>query len=577
MRMARLPCHVRPIPKGQFDADLKSKSGHGGLLLMKQWSAIGIHTATWLAIGLLVSGCRTWVEPTLYTVTRAKSPITYDSRHITVNKPLSAFDSERLQSLRNGQGWTEAMPSADAREPQFRERSQSKERFDDLGDLAAKDHLVMLCFSGGGSRAARMAMHVMAGLEHAYQQKAGPDDLPLLDRIDSYSSVSGGSIYASLIASSFHAQNSRRMDDNRHRAFQSLKEDRRARWISGNLAVSAGLYYANPGHLGIVPLLLLTTEWDTLNLFARTQAYLQENQNLLVSRSQLMSLGDLEPTPRFFFNATCVESRMPFVFTQSTIHLESDLNPLSGVAYNPASDWLNLDLNRNYQAIQPNPLIHATTLEDIGSSANEFPLSYAVMASAAFPFIFNPLYLRNHAGEESEEEYVRLVDGGIYDNSGAITALELFSHLEAHHPNPKRRLTLITINADNQASAFDEKSLARLGRFNIDIPLRGTFEGIGSLNSFYYHQTQLLQATIRTRVASINQKAEEQKVDYFEVNLMDVTDPELKEGYQSISTGLTLTQRQDRILEQSVQHLLEQATGPQSLPRSEVIVQSLIR
>ena len=150
-------------------------------------------------------------------------------------------------------------------------------------------------------------------------------------------------------------------------------------------------------------------------------------------------------------------------------------------------------------------------------------------------------------------------------------------NMEAHHPNPKRRLTLITINADNQASAFDEKSLARLGRFNIDIPLRGTFEGIGSLNSFYYHQTQLLQATIRTRVASINQKAEEQKVDYFEVNLMDVTDPELKEGYQSISTGLTLTQRQDRILEQSVQHLLEQATGPQSLPRSEVIVQSLIR
>ena len=55
----------------------------------------------------------------------------------------------------------------------------------------------------------------------------------------------------------------------------------------------------------------------------------------------------------------------------------------------------------------------------------------------------------------------------------------------AHHPNTKRRLTLITINADNQASAFDEKFLARLGRFNIDTPLLGTFEGIDSLNSFY--------------------------------------------------------------------------------------------
>jgi len=59
-----------------LEADLKSKSGHGGLFLMKQWSAIGIHSVNWLAIGLLVIGCRTWVEPTLYTVTRAKSPIT---------------------------------------------------------------------------------------------------------------------------------------------------------------------------------------------------------------------------------------------------------------------------------------------------------------------------------------------------------------------------------------------------------------------------------------------------------------------------------------------------------------------
>ena len=59
------------------------------IFLMKQWSTIGIHTATWVAIGLLVSGCRTWVEPTLYTVTRAKSPITYDSRYIAVpiNEP----------------------------------------------------------------------------------------------------------------------------------------------------------------------------------------------------------------------------------------------------------------------------------------------------------------------------------------------------------------------------------------------------------------------------------------------------------------------------------------------------------
>jgi len=537
-----------------------------------------IHMMVLWAFGLLVSGCRSWIEPTLYTVTRAKSPITYDSRHLSVNRPLSAPDRQQLNALRSGDELAQKEEPEESHSDQsLKPNDQTHERFDNLLDLAAKDHLVMVCFSGGGSRAARMALHTMAGLEEAYNLARENRGLPLLDRIDAYSSVSGGSIYASLIASTFHQEQGSKEAVDRFQAFQFLKEDRRASWVTGNLAISAGLFYANPLHLGVIPLMLLTTEWDTLNLFARTQAYLQDGQSLLLPPSRLLDLGDLDPTPRFFINATCVESRMPFVFTQSTIHLESDLNPLSGVAYNPSSDWLQLDLSRDFQAIQPNPLIHASTLEDIGSSPSQFPLSYAVMASAAFPFIFNPLYLRNHADEGSEEAYIRLVDGGIYDNSGAITALELFSHLEAHHPNPDRRLTLITINADNQASPFDEKSLARLGRFNVDIPLRGTFEAIGSLNSFYFHQTQLLQATIRTRINHLNKQANSQRIDHFEVNLMDVLDPELKEGYQSIPTSLTLTPKQDTIIKRSVEHLLEQPVNPSSLSRVEAIVESLIR
>ena len=108
-------------------------------------------------------------------------------------------------------------------------------------------------------------------------------------------------------------------------------------------------YYANPGHLGIVPLLLLTTEWDT-SICLLERRLSQENQNLLVSRSQLMSLGDLEPTPRF--SSTSVESRMPFVFTQSTIW--RDFNPLSGVAYTrlvTGSIWILTQLPGH----QPNP------------------------------------------------------------------------------------------------------------------------------------------------------------------------------------------------------------------------------
>ena len=67
--------------------------------------------------------------------------------HITVNKPLSAFDSERLQSLRTDKGG----PRPCCRQPRNPnpENVHRARSVDDLGDLAAKDHLVMLIPGGG--------------------------------------------------------------------------------------------------------------------------------------------------------------------------------------------------------------------------------------------------------------------------------------------------------------------------------------------------------------------------------------------------------------------------------------------
>ena len=130
-------------------------------------------------------------------------------------------------------------------------------------------------------------------------------------------------------------------------------------------------------------------------------------------------------------------------------------------------------------------MIHATTLEDIGSSANEFPLSYAVMASAAFPFIFNPLYLRNHAGEESEEEYVRSM--GAFTTTWRHHRPGTVQSSGSPPPQPQAPIDPHYHQCRQPGIAFDEKS-SHGWRFNIDIPLRGTLEGIGSLNSFYYHK-----------------------------------------------------------------------------------------
>lgn len=523
--------------------------------------------AGWFLAGIfsiLASGCRSWVESGLYGVTRIKSPVTYDLRHFELNKPLSEESRTRLEELRSAEQ-AESIASTDVVVCKSDHSTTNVlgrvERFDALCDLTNKQTIVMVCFSGGGSRAARMAMHSMAELENRYNTNyagLGESAVPLMQRIDAYSAVSGGSIYASLIAAGFHSTAPKKPPPDPRTGFNFLARDKRAQWITSNLASAAALFYVSPAHFGVVPLLLATTEWDTLNLFSRAHAYIQNNRFLFTPPRKLLTMGDLEPTPRFLFNATCVETRLPFVFTQSALHVDSDENPLTGVTYNPARDWLLDEKLLDKKSLRANALVHATTLEDIGSSPTTFPLSYAVMASAAFPFVFNPLHLKKHNvnGAEDDDSYVRLVDGGIYDNTGVITALELFSHLQAHHHNANRRLVLIAVNADNIITGYDEETLAKIGHFNLDIPLRGAFEAIGSMYHIYYHQTQLFRAAILARVRDLNKGRATPLVDYFEINLADIQDKVLRPKIEKIKTALTIPMKQDEWLKDAVKDVL---------------------
>jgi len=512
-----------------------------------------------------MSGCSSALETGLYAVSRIKSPVTYDLRHVELNKPLSDATLAELEKIRADQ------PAAS-----ITTNTLGKvDRIDDLRDLAAQETIVVFCFSGGGSRAARMAMHAMAELETRYNRRHADSAKPLMDCVDIYSSVSGGSIYSSLIAAGFHARGATNQVAARRQGLQALTRNKRADHITRNLGAASALFYLNPAHAGIVPALLATTEWDTLNLFARTHSYLQNNRYLFTPPRKLMTLADLKPRPRYMFNATCMETKLPFVFTQSALHTESDRNPLTGVSYNPARDWfLQRDLAYSHELLH-NPLVHATTLEDIGSSPGAFPLSYAVMASAAFPFVFNPLHLKKHNSTNGgrKESHIRLVDGGIYDNTGIVTALELFSHLELHHPRPGRRLILVSINADNEIGSYDEESLAKIGHFAVDIPLRGAYEAVRSLNQVYYHQTQLFRAAIQNRVDQLNRERE--RIEYFEVNIEDVRDESLRKEIQDVKTALIIPLKHDALVRRAVTDILESWHIGRRAELGDAIVQAI--
>jgi len=66
------------------------------------------------------------------------------------------------------------------------------------------------------------------------------------------------------------------------------------------------------------------------------------------------------------------------------------------------------------------------TFDDINSDLTKFPLAYAVTASAAVPVVLHHVTLRDYS--TSFTEYRHLIDGGVADNLGVQTLLEIYSN-----------------------------------------------------------------------------------------------------------------------------------------------------
>jgi len=79
--------------------------------------------------------------------------------------------------------------------------------------------------------------------------------------------------------------------------------------------------------------------------------------------------------------------------------------------------------------------------DKLQSSIDYYPIAHAVMASAAFPAVFQSVTLKDYS--HKEDWYVHLIDGGASDNLG-ITALE---EILEHKTNPQSRKLIIVIDA----------------------------------------------------------------------------------------------------------------------------------
>ncbi|MBW2692462.1 MAG: hypothetical protein JRE57_07490 [Deltaproteobacteria bacterium] len=494
-----------------------------------------LRAALCILLPSLLTGCASGYGYMGIIIPNLKFPITWEKHERSpVNQPLDGSVQEAL--LRRAHILSDGGDPDDLDEAFHCEvpRQGEGECLDPVhGPAEELGHTtVLVAVSGGGSRASIFAAYSMAFLEREYNRIAAhfrPDASAMIDLIDGFSTVSGGSIYAfhvarrlagpSLEASSPEPLPSeiapaisehtlepladklippisqgplepcalpsemQRYDEERRGRYSTLchtVEDRRPMRTLGTACFQSAFGYFGSG----LPFAIFTDRGYVDHLARGLEFY--EPFSLFMGATPLVNpfslnprflpLGDLPPRPSFFFNATALETGSPFVLTQNVMNLPGGKLPRRAT---------RIDLpSPHNQADDFRPLRHSLTLEEIGSSPGRFPLAYAAAASAAFPAGVEPLPVRRYdyrAGVrefEPTEAKLSLADGGIFDNSGMMTAADLFEYLAER--KGIHELILITINAD--ASEYDLAFKERVFPPRDSLPIRGRppFSFLGS-------------------------------------------------------------------------------------------------
>jgi predicted acylesterase/phospholipase RssA len=288
----------------------------------------------------------------------------------------------------------------------------------ELEDDRGRDYgneLVGVAVSGGGSRSAYFLACVLDKLRRVPVAGApGEPSRSLLDEIDYISSVSGGALSAAYyVLRRPPGSDEAGLDAFFARYRAEMRKDFEIRSLA-RLAllfrwVPAVLTHYDRGHV-------MASTWDANFFDGTTFADLPEPK---------------PPYPSLIINATSYSSGNKFLLTRlASSHFNEGeafrtlrRRGLITEGYDPAHRPLS---NEGFDTID----------SDIG----RFRLSLAVVASAGVPNLLGPIALKDRTRKDA---YVALGDGGIYDNYGLETLVQLFTHILEERPGMRARIIIV--------------------------------------------------------------------------------------------------------------------------------------
>lgn len=372
----------------------------------------------------------------------------------------------------------------------------------------SSDLLLMLAFSGGGTRAASLSYGV---LEELARTPVGSEGVPhrMLDEVDIISSVSGGSFTAAYYA---------RWGDRIFSEFESkfLKKD-----VQNEL------------------LLRVLAPWNQIKMaspkFSRSDLAAEYYDDLLFKGATFADLMKQNNRPFLSINATDVASGARFEFTQDEFDLIG-------------SDLSQFPISRAVAASSAFPIVLTPVVLKNFSAEHPKPEPEWIKSILENPTTSTRLkYVAAHARSYSDEQrrFIHLLDGGLSDNLGLRGALdraiarEQFAQVPGVPWKLPRRVALIVVDAHTDADYGWDSKEHSLSRAKV----------LGSLGkvavSHYSFETLELFREVMTRLARegtgpSDSPPEEIATYVIELHFNQLADESDRRFFNSVPTSLQL-------------------------------------
>ena len=331
-------------------------------------------------------------------------------------------------------------------------------------EVKNKNNMVVLAFSGGGTRAAAFSYGVLEFLRRTEIEGPLGNRIRLLDEVDVITGVSGGSFTA--LAYGLYGE----------KLFDEYEQRFLKRNVQGEIIARA----FSPRYWGN----LMSTGWGRSELAA--QLY----DEILFNNA---TFGDLNrgKGPMILASATDISTGARFVFNQRTFDVIcSDLNTVA--------------LSRAAAASSAVPVVLSSiTLTNYGGTCNMTLPAWAGVfldrenpprpAARAIRSIRSELAY----GDSVRRPYLHLVDGGVADNVGMRGVLDALDISEALHeaglPSPfdvARRIIIFIVNSVSAPPTNWDESETPPGTIDILLKSAGT-----PIDAFSYETIEVLRDT----------------------------------------------------------------------------------